>query len=507
MEKGWIFCAGAKRSGSTLQYNIISEILELSGTGVRTEFVPSAEFGLKRNEHTGSGEYKAFKSHSLTDEIQKEIVENNAMAFYAYRDVRDVIVSLQKKQWLTRDIEEIKKATAAYIQNYESWMKIKDFLIIRKYEDFYNDLTAEIKFFLEKVNVQLSEEQIQQIESKLNRESIKENLGKGEMVNLNGNVYDKKTLMHFNHINSGETGQFYNDLTKEEILAIESVASAWLVAHGYELYWKKTPEENFISYSQHADDYIAWQLTGKKKSGVVVEIGAFDGLHLSNSFSLECIGWKSVCVEPNPDVFPMLQRNRARASNVNVAVVADTTVKEITFFSEKLGVLSGCSYDEADIKRRYEKRGLEYESPAEKKVPAKTTNDIFKGLALKAKDIDVISIDVEGFEMEVLNGLDMNVYQPGLFIIEANNEQFKTQIFNFFNKSDLYFYLGNNYQNLFFIRKDLLSKKTLRHLDFQAYIPAKQTHPAGEQYTLSSVKPNFQKSEGFLKYEKYLGIF
>lgn len=263
----------------------------------------------------------------------------------------------------------------------------------------------------------------------------------------------------------------------------------------------------FNSHSQHADDYIAWQLLGSKNKGLVIEVGAFDGKHLSNSFSLEEIGWSSICIEPNPKIFSFLQKNRPKSTNINVAIVSDENVKEISFFSEKLGVLSGCNYDEEDIKKRYKNRGVQYEDPEEIKVAAKTLNKVASELNLNQKSIEIISIDVEGFEMQVLEGFNLNTYQPGLFVIEANDEGNEREIKDFFLKYRNYFFLGNNFQNLFFIRKDLLSKKIIRNLDFKNFTAVKQQHPIIDEFTLNSVKPNFRKSKACLKYEKYLGLF
>jgi FkbM family methyltransferase len=267
----------------------------------------------------------------------------------------------------------------------------------------------------------------------------------------------------------------------------------------------KIKNPNFISYSQHADDYIAWQLLDKKLNGTVVEVGAFDGEHLSNSKSLEDLGWKSINIEPSPDVFQYLISNRPNAINLNMAIVGDKSIKEIDFYAEELGVLSGCIVDEEDLKRRYNNRGIEYKAPLKMKVAAKTLNQILE--EHNCKDVDVLSIDVEGFELEVLKGLDLNKNNVKLLIIEANNDKIKKQILDLFKSHKEFMFAGNNHQNLFFIQTEILSKKIVKHLDFENYVKAKQVHPKGERYFLDSTIPKFMKSEALLKYNKFLGIF
>jgi FkbM family methyltransferase len=257
---------------------------------------------------------------------------------------------------------------------------------------------------------------------------------------------------------------------------------------------------SFVSYSQRADDYIAWQLLNKKTKGLVVEVGAFDGVHLSNSFALEKIGWRAICIEPNPEMFLHLQKNRPLATNLNQAIVGDSNLNEIEFYAEEIGVLSGCSFDESDIKRRYANRGLEYKDPQKISVPAATLTNLCE--KLKIENLDVLSIDVEGFELEVLKGLDLSAISVNLFIIEANDKDFKVAILEYFKAYPQYTFVGSNYQNLFFIQNNFLNRKKMRSLNFVDYIRAEQHHPKGTEFTLQAKSPNFLESQEIKKFKK-----
>ncbi|MFC7356856.1 FkbM family methyltransferase [Jejudonia soesokkakensis] len=263
----------------------------------------------------------------------------------------------------------------------------------------------------------------------------------------------------------------------------------------------------FISYSQHADDYLAWQILGKKRNGVVVEVGAFDGQHLSNSYSLEQLGWQSICVEPNPDIFKILKKNRPNSKVFECAVVGDETIREIDFYSEEIGVLSGCNYDEEDIKRRYKNRGLVYKEPEKIKVKAKTLKSILENSELKNNKVDIISIDVEGFEIEVLKGLEIDNFDVGLFIIEANTDIEIDAVLNYFKTYPKYINIGSNRQNLFLLNKEWVNKEWLRNLDFVNYIKAVQKHPISEDLTLDSVPPKFKTTKDFQKLLRRFKLF
>lgn len=503
----WIICAGSKRSGSTLQYNLVSKIVEVSNFGIRVPFHKQENHHLIKEKYSNIKGYKVIKTHTITEEIKKLIQSEKSIVFHCYRDVRDVVVSFINKGWINKTIEDISKITQNYIDEYKtiSEYDIKNYYS-RKYEDFAFHIESELKFISEKIGFPVDGEKIKEIANELDIRNLSEfqkSIPEEDKINAYNQTFDKTTLLHNNHINDGSANQFIKKLNKLEIISIEKIAWLWLLNHNYTLHWCKT--DLFLSFSQHGDDYLAWQLLNKKNNGIIVEVGAFDGVHLSNSFSLEQKGWKSINIEPTPEVFKALEKNRPNSKNINCAIVGNVETKEIDFYSEEIGVLSGCSYDEEDIKRRYKNRGLDYKPPKQIKVKASTLNLIFKNE--KITSIDIISIDVEGFELEVLKGLDLNNYNVGLFIIEANNNIQKNEILNFFKNFPDYIFLGNNYQNLFIANKDILSKKILRNLNYKKYIPAKQYHTLNPELSINSVNLKFEKSKECRTQQKYWLFF
>jgi FkbM family methyltransferase len=500
----WIFCAGSKRSGSTLQYNIASRIVEIKGKGKRLPHSKPEEFKEVQKNNERDKEIKVFKTHLLTPDIKSFIESSDKeeiKIIYCYRDVRDVNVSLINKGWLNQSLASMINFTKSYLKDYTEWMFFEDSMYKSNYEAFYNDIENEILGISKFLNIELSEEEIRELTNELSVETLKQT--KGQYEQKDKFTFDSKTLLHEGHIQGREPKQYKSFFKEREIAAIESVAYDWLTKNDYSLSW--IDSNYFLSYSQHADDYIAWQLLGKKNKGVVVEVGAFDGQHLSNSKSLEQIGWTSICLEPSPETFNYLKVNRPRSTNLNMAVVGDESIHEIDFYSEELGVLSGCLVDEEDLKKRYMNRGIEYQTPKKIKVEAKTLNQVLEDQ--ECKKVDVLSIDVEGFELEVLKGLDLNENDINLIIIEANNDSIKNKILDIFKEYKEYMYLGNNYQNLFLIKTSIISKKQIRKLDFSNYVKAKQIHPKGDDYCIDSLPSNFLKSKELLKFEKFLGLF
>ena len=81
---------------------------------------------------------------------------------------------------------------------------------------------------------------------------------------------------------------------------------------------------------------------------------------------------------------------------------------------------------------------------------------------LTFKEIDVLSIDVEGFELKVLNGLDFTKYKPKVIIIEfldIHAAKWEIPFNNFENviNSKIYkFLLSKNYKFVNWVNGDLV---------------------------------------------------
>jgi FkbM family methyltransferase len=175
-------------------------------------------------------------------------------------------------------------------------------------------------------------------------------------------------------------------------------------------------------YSQHGEDCLLWTFFGERVNGFYVDVGAFDGRYVSNTYAFEQMGWHGICVEPHPVSFKILRELRT-AICVNAACVPDPTTQHATLYMEKLGYLSGLQGErEDDVNRRYEKRGLTFDGFDTVDVPAMTLDRILSENVPGGKPIpiDFLSVDVEGTELDVLRGLDLNAWRPRVLLIETN---------------------------------------------------------------------------------------
>jgi FkbM family methyltransferase len=147
---------------------------------------------------------------------------------------------------------------------------------------------------------------------------------------------------------------------------------------------------------------------------VVIEVGANDPTSFtSQSHHLETeLGWKAVLVEPNPDLAGQARRSRPDAAVFECACVSSDDIGELSFF---IPVTSeGEIHSHAAIAKNIDDH--HYADHRVLKVMSKTLNAIIAESGVPR--IDLLSIDVEGAEMDVLKGLDLRKHRPRMILLE-----------------------------------------------------------------------------------------
>ncbi len=167
-------------------------------------------------------------------------------------------------------------------------------------------------------------------------------------------------------------------------------------------------------YSQYGQDRLLNSIFGGKAGGIFLDIGAHDGVDLSNSYFFEKEkNWTGICVEPLPEVFKKLEKNR----NCIVENCAISDVEGDLDFVAASGdheMISGFGREQVVIEHIKESGGS-YEII---KVPTFRLDTILdKHGIVKA---DFCSLDVETHEINVVKSLDWENYYIKFLVIEAN---------------------------------------------------------------------------------------
>ena len=173
------------------------------------------------------------------------------------------------------------------------------------------------------------------------------------------------------------------------------------------------------SNSQYGLDRLVDELLGLKVGGFFVECGASDGVHVNDTLFFEKYrGWTGLCIEPREHHFEDLCRNR-KCICENV-LVSDKS-GEVVDFWECRGYGQGCSGIIRNYHPEMAKRVKHYEkshgsSHKIRQLPTVTIMDLFK--KHKVTKVDYFSLDVEGSELKVLQGIDFDKVDIDIFSIE-----------------------------------------------------------------------------------------
>jgi FkbM family methyltransferase len=172
---------------------------------------------------------------------------------------------------------------------------------------------------------------------------------------------------------------------------------------------------------QQLERYLDFQ------NGFFVELGANDGLNQSNTFYFEKFkGWKGVLVEPSPHNYLKLLTNRSSDNFMFCNACVSFDYKEEFVGMVYSNLMSTSLNVESDIPDPllHAEIGLNFLEKTERVFTfgalATTLTDILLNSHAPQK-IDLLSLDVEGAEMEVLKGIDHSRYRFKYMCIEVRN--------------------------------------------------------------------------------------
>ena len=193
-----------------------------------------------------------------------------------------------------------------------------------------------------------------------------------------------------------------------------------------------------MSYSQLSQDLEVIKFYNNKENGFFIEIGASDGINLSNTYLLETqYKWKGICCEPIPNNFKNLVKNRPNSICYDKAVYNSSGLTVIFDIANNNDLLSGiskhidCHKSSVDTN----KETIQVQTISLLDVLNNANAPLF---------IEYMSLDTEGCEFEILKNFDFEKYTFGLIDVEHNYcEPRRTEIKNLL-LSKGYIYKGEN---------------------------------------------------------------
>jgi len=183
-----------------------------------------------------------------------------------------------------------------------------------------------------------------------------------------------------------------------------------------QLFHLEIPTMTMYYYAQNREDLLIRAFFPDVAAGTYVDVGANHPVLDSVTKLFYDSGWSGVNIEPQTALFEALREARPRDLNLNIGVGSEPGHLVFTEFPQAHG-LSTFDRQVADRLRRVGgPTGLGV--AVERVVEVRTLGAVVRDARLAR--VHVLKVDVEGFEYEVLSGMDWTGVRPELLCIEAN---------------------------------------------------------------------------------------
>ena len=206
-------------------------------------------------------------------------------------------------------------------------------------------------------------------------------------------------------------------------------------------------------YSFSGVDIIIENIFKKNNKGIYLDVGCQHPIKNNNTYLLSKKGWTGINIDLDRDNIDLFNVARPKDDNINIAVSNKVGETDLYFYHKKSPI------------NTIEKKTSDFQKAKVTdiiKVKTNTLNNIINNSKFKNKKINLLSVDVEGHELQVLEGIDFNFYKPDVIVVEfldLSAKKLEIKNLNTENvfKTELYKYLiSKNYVLVNCIYSDLI---------------------------------------------------
>jgi hypothetical protein len=240
----YVFCVGMYRSCSTWQYNVACRLLERHRTASRLGALTEEGFLEVERGGPDPGAWHVLKSHDGNPSFAAALAEGRALALYSYRDLRDVVYSLMHK--FAQTFEQVTAPEGLVprcIRNDGFWQD-QPRTLCQRYERLVQDPLAGVREIASHLGIDPAageaEALVDEFSLAANRQRAERfadrqrQEGRDLSDPANALLWDPHTMLHWNHIRTGEVGAWRRQADPLQQLALALACGPWLIERGYE---------------------------------------------------------------------------------------------------------------------------------------------------------------------------------------------------------------------------------------------------------------------------------
>lgn len=163
-------------------------------------------------------------------------------------------------------------------------------------------------------------------------------------------------------------------------------------------------------YSQYGEDCVLLNWFSKQRQeNFFVDVGCYHPTKGSNTYALYRRGWRGINIDLDPDKIAAFRLRRP--GDVSVAAAVSDRHETLTVYSDKWFSMRA-TLDPAIAQASGFTQGVQ--------VDTRTLTEIIDATRYRDRRIDLLSVDVEGLDLQVLQGLDFARYSPRVILIESH---------------------------------------------------------------------------------------
>lgn len=152
----------------------------------------------------------------------------------------------------------------------------------------------------------------------------------------------------------------------------------------------------------------------RKNTGFYIDVGAHHPVRFSNTYLFYRRGWRGINVDAMPGSMALFKIFRPRDINLEVPISAEC--KTLTYYVFNEPALNGF---DAGLSNERNLQSNQYKIIRTIDLPAKRLDSILRERIPQGQEIDFLSIDVEGLDLEVLKSNDWAEYKPEVVLVEV----------------------------------------------------------------------------------------
>jgi FkbM family methyltransferase len=190
-----------------------------------------------------------------------------------------------------------------------------------------------------------------------------------------------------------------------------------------------------VSFSQEGEDGVLQRIFERCSTGFYVDIGSHHPQRFSNTYRFYLRGWNGINIDPLPGSKARFDALRQRDINLELGI------------SDSTGELSYYSFEEPALNTFDPKVAASRDSRliSEDRIQVLRLSDVLDQHLRQGQEIDFLTIDVEGLDLQVLRSNDWSRYRPSYVLAEALGMRDVDQVIN----SELYAYMVAEGYSLF----------------------------------------------------------